>query len=124
MSATEHTDENAPSRPPPVPDNSLLLAMFSDLQKHLNENTKYLNELRAERAPNPSGSEEPPTPTSEEVLTPASEEAHTSDHIVSNASNNEDSNEDGISLFGGDDLEEGNDRLLDEIDESLRPHIH
>ena len=114
----------------PSPDNSMLVNMFSELQKSMVETTQFLTELRAESASKAVDSEESPTPVPEEDTTPASEEANTdppaSEEVHTPASEEASPseqrvvNDDALSTLGGDDFDDNED-LLDEIDESLRP---
>lgn len=117
-------------------DNTALIAILSAMQQSMVENNKLLlgmtssqhhalvasqeaHSLASEEA-NPPVSEETQQPASEEVHdTPASEEAQPMANMVSDVPRN--SEDDALSIFGGNDLEEDSDRFLDLIDDSLRP---
>ena len=140
MSDVEPDQACEPSQPVETP---IWFDMLSALQKGMTETTKLLAEMRAERPSSqytarpdseesePPASEEANTPASEEANLPASEEAITqSSEEASNsrvAGESSDSHrdrpseDDAISLFGGNDFEADNDSLLEAIDESLRP---
>ena len=113
-----------------------LITILSAIQRTMTENRNLILELTTSQHHAPiapqeaqhSASEEADPPASEEVQSTASEEAHAPASEEAPHSSNRDSDapvrsseDDALSLFGGNDLEEESDRFLEHVDDSLRP---
>ena len=151
METDEHGEEGG--TPPSTDVNVMLMNMLSSMQQSMTETNKLLSEIKQPRSPQQTSSsfqiftpasQEAPTPASQEALTPASQEAltPTSQDEISQASQGalpppsqeansagpKNSEDDAVSLFGGDEFqnpegdEEDNDKFLTSIDLSLRPN--
>lgn len=135
----EHIEENVerPSSLNEPAENATLIAVLSAMQQGMAENNKLLLQLTSSQSHVSPASQEAVTIASEEANTNASEEAQLQASEEANRStpaseeapqvSNRDSDgprnseDDALSVFGGNDFEEDSDRFLDFIDESLRP---